>query len=157
VLLVAFDTTLNNGGNPLTTPVLGNLLGVMLKTLYKAHRVGNTVINLNKQVVTAVIYTVTSFPIMKSIKGQAAGSYIFIRNDIASNIDDYSRILAHESKHVEQQYRLGWFGLMFFIKYYWQFFTYTVRNIGILSLALKQMPLEVEAYATDTRNTQPGP
>ena len=135
------------------TPVVGNVLGKVLSIMYRATKSCITTLNVKCGSVPVTIYTVTSFFMMRTIMGQAAGQYVFVRSDIKEDTPDWKRIVTHELKHVEQQYRFGWFGILFFIKYYWQFFAYTLANMGVMALALKQMPLEREAYATDVPQT----
>jgi hypothetical protein len=136
-------------------PIFGNILGWSLRLLYRATLRHPTMVYIMENYITVTIYEVTSFPMMKTIMGQAAGQYMFIRSDIKEDTSEWKRIFLHEMKHVEQQYKHGWFGIWFFIKYYYQFAVYTIANMGIVSLALIQMPLEKEAYATEDQVTSP--
>lgn len=136
--------------NPFYIPVFGNVLGWLI-VLFKRPAFLFRLVPLAQNDVYVTVYTVESFPIMKTIKGQAVGQYMFIRSDIKQDTLEWKRIFLHEMKHVQQQCEHGWFGIWFFIKYYFQFVVYTVANMGIVSIALKNMPLEKEAYATEAQ------
>ena len=137
------------------TPWFLNFIGWMYVWLYKATFVSNEQVYIMNAWVTVNIYRVTRFPFMKSIMGQAVGHYLFIRSDIKRATYEWKRIFLHETKHIEQQYTHGWFGMWFLIKYVYQLVVYTIANMGLFSIALKTMPLEKEAYATESQLTPP--
>lgn len=135
------------------TPWFGNLLGWVYKLLWRATKHEELPLTYctqppwfqqHPQHVT--VYVVERFPFMKSIMGQAVGNYIFIRKDLLGMPGQRAQIIAHELVHVQQQYRLRWFGVKFFVVYVWQFVTYAVAYMGLISLVLRHMPLEKEAY-----------
>ena len=132
-------------------PVVWNAIG-RLRVILGRHAQAYTVqVPLTRGTVVVKVYEVTEFHIMKTIEGQAVGQYLFIRSDFKRDTQDWKRIMLHELKHVEQQCEHGWFGMWFLIKYVFQFVVYTVAYMGIISLALKRMPLEREAYATEAQ------
>jgi hypothetical protein len=134
-------------------PVFGNILGWLFRLLWRAPKIVEFPLSYPTQPSwfaqhpqTIRVHTVKKFPLSSAVMGQNLGQYIFIREDLTADTARRAEIIRHELVHVEQQYRLGWFGVKFFIIYWWQFIVYTLRYMGIVGLALKHMPLEKEAY-----------
>jgi hypothetical protein len=93
-------------------PFIGTFIGWVLSFIYG--RISS------ESVISVTGGTITTYHIVKSLIpswaiGQTWGRIILIKNKC-----DGPRLRRHESVHVDQWNRLGWFGLGFMVAYLWE-------------------------------------